>query len=53
MKNKTRWLFVLTFFMMTITERIFAQSGKPKVQDRTLETSRQKIDSLDKKLIGQ
>ncbi|MDB5155639.1 MAG: hypothetical protein JWR50_346 [Mucilaginibacter sp.] len=34
-----------------MTSHLFAQSGQPKAADRTLEKARQKIDSLDKKLI--
>jgi chorismate mutase len=51
MKNKTNRLFVLTFLMMIMTSYLFAQSGQPKAADPTLEMARQKIDSLDKKLI--
>lgn len=52
MKNKTNRLFVLTFLIMvTMTSYLFAQSGQPKAADPTLEIARQKIDSLDKKLI--
>lgn len=34
-----------------MTSYLFAQSGQPKATDPTLEVARQKIDSLDKKLI--
>lgn len=52
MKNKINRLFVLTFLMMvTTTSYLFAQSGQPKAADPTLQIARQKIDSLDKKLI--
>jgi len=51
MKNKINRLFALTFLMMIMTSHLFAQSGQPKAADPTLEKARQKIDSLDKKLI--
>lgn len=51
MKNKIHRLLVLTFLMMIMTNYLFAQSGQPKAPDRTLENARQKIDSLDQKLI--
>jgi chorismate mutase len=52
MKNKiSRLLVVIFLLMMIMTNRLFAQSGQPKAADRTLEKARQKIDSLDQKLI--
>lgn len=52
MKNKINRLLVVIFLlMMLMTNRLFAQSGQAKAADSTLEKARQKIDSLDQKLI--
>ncbi|MES2428331.1 MAG: chorismate mutase [Bacteroidota bacterium] len=52
MKTKIDRLIALIFLiMMLMTNHLFAQSGQPKAADPTLEKARQKIDSLDKKLI--
>ena len=51
MKNIINRLLVVTFLLMIMTNRLFAQPEQPKAADRTLEKDRQKIDSLDQKLI--